>query len=334
MSVQLLTPAQIQALGEEYDLKLTGYCDTTPGRTAQVAVLGVVSVLFAGYLAFNAIPSLLPVFNYSGLAQLLVFVATAASPLAFLRQYIIIVPEYTMVQARNIFTGALHTYTTQTSIKYLWEQVGDNDFIDARVIIIEGTTLFLTKDGVPLQFTWTVQCRINKQLLGLNLRNTLEGLAKGLADVVENSLTKNLLGKKAKAVRDPEVVRVVEKEIRGELNALLPETPGGEMTVTTDVENNPIWVRFGIVIELATLGEPQFDKDYREAMTAEAIAEMVKATAAKLVKDVGADPNVALNSALILNKENVSRQAITLEGIDKNLGEVVTSIIKLWREGR
>lgn len=328
-----LSPKRIRQLGAEYRVWLTGLTDMTAGIWAFLIVGGLIVIWLASKIAFQAVPYLFPAYGYSLYGQLVVFVGLLAAPFIRLRYFLILLPPYTLAQANNVLTGRLHTFTkARVTGKLPWMILTDKDYIDARVIIVDGVTVFLTKDGVPLTFAWTVQLRLNDQLLGLNLRNTLEGLAKGLADVVENALTKNLLNKTAEEVRDPTVVREVEKQIRDELNAPLPEDPGGAETITTDVEENPIWVRFGIVSELITLGEPKFDSDYQQALTAQAIADIIKKTAKKFRDEIeGLPADVAMNSALIINKEDVKRQAVAFEGLEPVVGRAIESIMRVWR---
>jgi hypothetical protein len=326
-----LTPQKIREVGREYELKLTGKENFTIEQLLVLLIVGAPLIGLGIWFSFFFAPRWFVPLQYSLLARLALFLAIFVVPAARARAFFIFVPKYMLAQATDFFSGRLHTFTTGFHFKSPFYIVHPKDYLNVRVIVIEGTSKFVTKEGVTASYVWTVQARIREKLLALNARVSLADIAKAVRDVVENTLSTNFLGKGIETLRDPVAMNDMAVQLREKLNAPLPETvPVPESGVVLDAEKNPIWVRFGVEFEISTLGPPEFAEDYQQAMTAEVISRKVRDTAKKFQED-GVSPDAALNSALILNKEsNVRRDAIAIEGIDsKAIASVVTAVTRI-----
>lgn len=327
-----LTPETIRNVGKEYGIKLTGKTNTLLSEWVFLGLAALVIVSIALKVSFVWLPAL-PFFQHSTMGQLLIFLSICTLPFWLAPYFLKSVPKYTLVQGQNIFTGRLHAYAPGLRPKAPWYRVNiPDDYIDTRLIVIEGITTFITKDGVPITYQWTTQGRIHAPLLGLNTRVSLEDMAKSVADVVENVFQKEFLDKPASVLRKRPTIKRIEKALIAALNAPMPEWQAEDSSVTLDYDQNPIWVRFGIVFELITLGAPTFTEDYKQAMTAEAIAQMIMETAKKFIDETKASPDMALNTALIINKENVKRDIFTFEGLDHTVGKALTTAMRVFRK--
>lgn len=325
-SLSNLTSHDIQRIGEKYGLNLTGEVNSTPGRLLWLFVFA------AGYLLFGMIvmgivtPFFgLNVFPYYPLLSLAVTVFLAALTLGL---FIVNVPKFTGLITTNYFSGTLHIFGPGIHIKYPWEHYSMEDYIDTRAISVEKSSRFNAKgsimpDSTPdgaigLTFTWTVQYGPFLPLLALYVRTEEKAIEDGFKEVVENALNEAMSSFTIQQMLDKNTIEALQKK--------LGEAFRGEER--DDVEST-LEERFGIAVELNTLGPPTFDKDYTEALSGQVVRGIMMRDAKAMKDDLSITGEKAFDNVMMINKESVTKSIITLQADDnlrdsaKDLGEVL-----------
>lgn len=284
------------------DIKISNTVGTDFGRLALFLFLvAVMSLLFpigmraTSYLSNNLLAQLL-----AGTALWLVGFA------GLLYLHVISVPEITGLVTLSVLTGTMHAYGAGWKIRYLWEQVKEENFINLRLIPTNKTFKFVTKDGVEVQYTFTVQYRGRLNLLPVFIRVDKADIDEAIHAIVRSVVAISAMDRTADEQRIKANVELLLKDLRKELGQ------------DDDGVGHEIEYRYGIDIEVVSLSEPTFGEDYVQATTAEVITGKFNAAALKLKQSdgLGLTGQSAMDTVLLANKEKIERKVTGIEAAD------------------
>ncbi len=321
---QPLHPAHAQEIASRYGFKITGYVGTTPGRVL-IAVLTailalILSLIVVGFLNLLIGLSSSPYFELLTLAIWFVFIGILVPFL------LVNVPKFTGLLVTSYFNnGTLHTFGPGLGLKYPWEQYSMSDYIDIRAISIQRKSRFVSKDGVGISFPWTQQYGPYLPLLPLYVRTEEKAIEDGFEEVVENAISEAVIEKNIKIIRTKETLDGLQKSVEDAID--------GDIKDARDSMGSTIEERFGILAELTTMGPPEFDKDYSEALSSRVVRGVMTQDAKKMAKDLAISPEKAMKNVMMLNKENVSETIFTLHA-DENISGVARDMGEVLRAGR
>ena len=287
--LSMLTREESIEVGLSYEIKITGEVGTTPGRAAVPALLTL--FLFWIFLQITA-RVLDPPFNIIGFIGFLSIITGNGG----LEAFIVNVPKYTGLVVTNIFTGTVHVFPPGIHIRFPWEQFHIEDYISVRPDTLQKTTVFRSKDGIPITYTWGITVGPSMRLLAIFIRNPMDTLTNNLTEIGETALAALIGDKTAAEMRQSQTI----SDICTRLDT--------SIQTWTDAKGNTIEKRSGASAERATISPPTFGQDYDEATTVEVISSMVNASAKRIVDETGVSPEAALNAVLMMNKEAVKKQ--------------------------
>lgn len=309
-----LTPEDIQEIGSEYGVEMTGRAGTQPADVAIVSALSVILFLLAFVLTLIlslliGITNLFDVFLLTVGLWMLGMGATA-------RFWLVWNPKFTGLITTDAFTKMLHPYGTGLGLKRPWRTYSpEEDFIDMRGDLATGTQQFLSSDGVPVDFGWGVQFGPFLPMLPLYVRMENAVLERGLEEIAESVLSHSMLGKAMDQVRQPASV----DEVRANLRQALAGVKVGEANIL-DVHQNSIEERFGLKVEYITLSPPKPDADYIETLVGQVKVRKFVESAKDITKPdpvngwSGMSSEKAMRVVQIANKEaGVTDQSITVD---------------------
>lgn len=320
-----LTPAEIQEIGAKYRVNMTGIVGTTLGRVATTLLFGN-GVLLAAAITVMIVTGIL------GIESDLVFWLLTLAIWFFVmgntyRVYLVAVPKLTGLITTNQFTGELHTYGTGLGLKYPWERYTRDDFIDLQADVVEKKSSFVTSEGITVEYNWTAQFTPFLPMLPLYVRTENRAISEGLAEVVETTFSGSVLAFAIEEIRHPKVVELIKRNLLRVLEGKpVLDQSGNEVTsvTLTDSIGYPIEVRFAIRVELATLGAPQYEKDYRELKMGSLKADQMRVSAEKFAKPdpatgwTGMSAERAMRQMNILNNEpGVTDESFTIDLTDR-----------------
>jgi hypothetical protein len=261
---------------------------------------------------------------FLGLVMVLCVVAALSLALSLEWFFFRIQPMFGVVLT-NYFTGRMHVFGPGVHLKFPWEVTASGlvtTRLDLRTFPIEEN--FFSKDGVSVGYHVTVQYEPRLRFLPLLLRIEEGHVRDAIRATVRKKLAIEILGCSSDQLHKKEKVQQL-----GQLVDLLcsgrSEKEGKQEKEGEQIEN-----LYGIKIRSVALSEPTFSQDYVDSTTAEAVAGRI-AAAAKRLQDFGMSAEAAANSALILNKKDVKRRILTVEGgevISSGLSAVVASLMK------
>lgn len=326
-----LSVGEIRKIAADYGLAITGKVGTTLGRVLVLLAYAGIVLLLADLLVY-AVTTII------GLGKSFHWVFVAALVGATMGQtyklWLVSVPKLTGLITTNLFTGELHVFGTGFGIKYPWERYTYDDFIDVQADVVESKSRFITDEGIPVIFRWSMQFTPFMPMLPLYIRTASKAISDGLEEVVETTFSDSILGQHVDDVRKPATIdRIRENLLRMLEGAPIimsdgTEAPprkllgrGGETKVEVeigDAKGYPMQYRFGISVELGTLSPPEFDKDYQEVIIGRVTAAAMLADAKKLAAPDGAWPGLpperAMRTIQIINKEpGVTDQGLTID---------------------
>lgn len=311
-----LASEKIQEIGTSYGLNLSGTKDTRPGAVLVLAAFGGLTLaVIALVFAVLAVISSAPVFVW-----LMLTLAAWSFAIGFSlnRLFLIAVPKLTGLITTNAFGGELHVYGTGLHIRYPWEQFTQDDYIDTRAGIVQNPSRFVSKDGIGVIFKWTEQYGPYLPLLALYVRTEEKAIDEGFVEVVENAIQGNIVGKNIIEILEPDFI------------AKLRDSVDEALQTDTDEQNNTLEERFGIVVELNTVGPPDFDKDYKEALTGSALRAIVTKDAKQMATELKISEERAAQLIMILNKEAVSQQIFSLQA-DEQIAKLAPVLMEALR---
>jgi regulator of protease activity HflC (stomatin/prohibitin superfamily) len=302
-------PEKVREIGASYQLNLSGTVNTRVG-----SVIVFVAVAFFIYAIAYII--LIP---FSIILPGSLFLWALAAWLALMgfllgNFFLVNVPKLTGVITTNLFTGELHVYGPGLHIRYPWERFTLDDYIDVRGLLVEHPSTFVTKDGIGLTFHWTMQYGVNLPLLALYVRTEEKVIDQWFVEVVEHA------GQET----------IVKKEVEQVLHENTPDKilEGIEEQLQNDVDTfeNTLEERFGIRVELVTVGPPDFAQEYKEALTAKALRNLITQDTKKMAEELHIPEEKALQMMMILNKEAVNQQIFTLQA-DEQIAKLAPVIL-------
>lgn len=234
--------------------------------------------------------------------------------LSILKLHLISVPEITGLVTLDVFRGVMHAYGSGWKIKYLWEQANDENYINMRLLPTSDSHALVTKDGVKVTFTYTVQYRARLRLLPIYIRVDKEDIDGALDAIVRSAISLKAMGRTADELRSDEKVEEMNQALREELGQ--------------DGYGHEIEFRYGIDIEVVSISEPTFGEDYVESTTAQVITAKFDAAARKLRESdgLGLSGQAAMDVVLLANKEKIERKVIAIEASD--LADKLTGAIR------
>lgn len=320
-----LTPREIEEVSRDYGAEVDGETNMTDGRLLWSAALVLVSAAFSLFVG----PRLVQFFWGNHQAMFSGALALWAGTLAFIapRGKLVFVPKYTALQTTGM-NGKMHHFGSGLKGLYPTDHFIKKDFIDMRLIVIEGLTIFLTSDGVPVQFRWTLQCRPVLALLGIFLRASVDSVSRGFAEVIESVLSVFILGMKIEQVRKPRKIDGLDNKVLAKLSKV--------KRGLLDSEGHIVSVHYGVRIEMFVLGPPTVDKSYGQALTAKALSGLINDAAKKFVDDLRVRGDVALDRALLIQKDDnvkatIQRLEVGQDTID-GIGKAVASVMAVFRK--
>lgn len=321
MAISKLTGDEIREISASYGVAVTGTSGTTPGRV--VVYLFCLFILFPflsfiGALILTA-PIRLDVTPYFQLAMLGVWLFLV---LGTVKLFVANVPKLTGALLTSLFGGALHVLGPGLHIKYPWEGFRQDDYISLRAIslehesrfVVKGGTAAAPKGGVGVTFKWTVQYGPFLPLLPLYVRTEEKAITDGFAEVVENAINEAILTKSLDKILEKATVDELQESLGRSFVG--EEVNGAPIRGALDSLGNSLEERFGLRVELSTLGPPKFDHDYEQAIAASVIREVIANDAEGLAVKLEMPKERALEMLMILNKETVSKQIFSLQGDD------------------
>ena len=311
-----ITADRVQRIGDSYGLNLSGTSNSRGGSI----VLFLLFLLAAGVLVLliGLVPFVfgMPMRWMLGLdfAAWTIMVTFTAR-----RLFLVSVPKLTgLITTDELFGGRLHPYGTGLHIRYPWEHYTYDDFIDLRTRLTPApgasTSHFVTKDGIGLSYGWTVQYGVVLPLLALFIRTDLHAIEHGFDEVV--------LHAGQEIVKDEKVEDVLKTNSSHNLQQGIEH----KLATETDVQGNTMEERFGIEVELVTVGPPTFDQEYKEALTAKVLRSLITQDAKAMAQELNIGEEKALQTIMMLNKENVSQQIISLQA-DEQLAQAAPVIL-------
>lgn len=330
MTVERLTPAQIRAIGARYGIKVTGSQGTTADRVFTFALslilIGGISILLGEMIGTIMRITTSP--YHEILMGMIYLILTGLS----LPLFVVNVPKFAGLLATNAFGGAVHVFPTGLHLKFPWESFTLKDYINLRAFVVTGNSRFVVRGGtadhpeggVGLNFGWTVQYGGFLPLLALYVRTEPKAIREGFGEIVENALSEGLLapGMTAEAILSRSTLDTLQRALNGALVEDRDET------------GSTIEQRHGLKVELNTLGPPEFDKDYTEALAGQVTRRIMVSDAKKMLEELGISPGEAMQNILILNKEAVSRDIKRIEFDERaeHAAGAIGEILKVGRE--
>lgn len=315
MSIENLTPAEVRERCARYGIKATGRAGTTGDRVA-VYVAFLVLALLASLLIFGFLFWLFglntsPYFQLGIFAGWILFAGVGTE-----RFFLVSVPKITGLITTSYFGGWLHSYGPGWQLTFPWEWYRPDDFISLRAIVVKKASRFFIKQSVAkksqkkgavgMVFEWTVQYAPFLPLLALYVRTEERAIAEGFEEVIENALSEAILDKIS-------LGEVLHKATLDQIQEALEHG----IVVDTDHLGSTIEERFGIRAELNTLGPPEFDKDYTEALSGSVVHEVITRDARDMAKKLGMPGEKAMDTVMMLNKEAVNKTVFSLQ-MDEN----------------
>lgn len=307
-----MTPRQVVAyFGLQDEIKLDNGINSSGGRMALFIALILAAFFLIPFGAglTSRVSSSIPGQWLVGIALwLLVF-------LTILKLHLISVPEITGLVTLDVIRGVMHAYGSGWKIKYLWEQANDENHINMRLLPTSGTYKLVTKDGINVTFTYTVQYRPRLRLLPVYIRVDKKDIDGALDAIVRSAVSLRAMGRTADELRSDEKVEEMNTALRTELGQ--------------DGYGHEIEYRYGIDIEVVSISEPTFNEDYIESTTAQVITSKFDAAARKLREGdggLGLSGQAAMDVVLLANKEKIERKVIAVEASD--LADKLTGAIR------
>jgi hypothetical protein len=296
-----MTPRQIVAyFGMQDEIKLDNEINSSGGRLILFILFIIISLLLIPMGA-----RLVSTISTSFYGQWLMGLALGlAFFLSVLKIHLISVPEIAGLVTLDVFRGVMHAYGSGWKIKYLWEQANDENYINLRLVPTKGTYTLVSKDGVEVTYTYTIQYRARLRLLPIYIRTEKTDIDEQLGAIARSVIAVGTMKKNADDLRSDEKVEELNKALRNQLGQ--------------DENGHEIEYRYGIDIEVISLSEPTFSKDYIEATTAKVITQKFDEAARKLREDggLGLSGQAAMDVVLLANKENIERKVIGVEASD------------------
>jgi len=314
----------IRDIAKSYSVKVSGKAGTTPARVFVLASF----IYLTGFVWFRLTGWILnPKSQWVGFIALLLQMAGRGGLPAFF----VNVPNYTCVATRSLIGGTIHGCTPGfwKNIKYPTEAHGPEHLISTQTDTLEGTTKCLTQDGVPVEIPWSVSIAPIPRMIGLYIRAANATLIKSLTEIVESTLTKLIRSMEADEVRKPDTTF-----------ELMSERLDDNLEKLRDRMDNTIEERFGIMVELSTIGTPEFDKEYIEAVKTRVLRAMIQADAKALAKAMSISEKDALNMIAVFNKESIEikvNQHDFGDSVLKALGIIgldLDKAIEMWKKAR
>lgn len=284
-----LTSEEIREIGAKFDLKLTGELGTQAGHVVfHICVILIFAACFSEIMSHFLDP-------VSGTIAFIGFILILAGLDGF-NISTVIVPNYTSIVTRNVFTGTIHVHHKGLQAKYWWEIYTRDDFINMRRDVLKKTSSFKSQDGITITVQWTLQYRPVPRMVGLYNSTEHEDFENGLIDIVENKL-KDLFS--AVTVRNFREKSEVSESINKDLARKLRE----------DILEKDVTIeeRFGLEIENATIGPPTYNEDYDQAIQNQVVRAIVSDDAVALADALDISKGEALNMIAIFNKEAVKK---------------------------
>lgn len=298
------TPSEIvRYFDMEDEINISDDVGTTVSRViAAVLTVGFFSLTYPiGALLVNIISQNGYAHMFGGLALWLTTMAI------IIPQLIVSVPEITgLITVNLLANGKLRSYSTGFQIKYLWEQAKQGNFINLRLIPTSNTLTFVTSDGVEVSYTYTIQYRGRLKLLGIFIRVALGDVNEALGAIARYVISQGVMGKKADELRSDTEVKKLQEKLNDELGQ-------------TSRFGHQIEYRYGIDIEVVSLSEPKFSKDYIESTTTQVIVDKMNAAGKKLmdkVNGLGLTGQSAADMVAMLNKEAVTKTVTGFEATE------------------
>lgn len=330
MTVEGLTPAQIREIASRYQLKVSG----TSGTTSQAVGVYLLSLLLMAGLSIiggELVGTIFHItsFPYYEMLMLAIFVSLNA---ATIPMFYVLTPKYSSYLVSDMLTGRLHPLTPgKLNIKLPWHWATRKDFIDVRALVVEGKSRFVIRGGKPgkpegaigITFGWTVQYGGFIPLLPLYVRTEPKAISDGFGEIVENALSEGLLapGITAEVILQKNTLDGMQNSLNVALVQDLDET------------GSTIEQRNGLKVELNTLGPPEFDKDYTEALAGQVSRGIMTSDAQKMAKKLKISGGEAMQNVMIINKEAVNRNIHRVE-LDDRAERTAGAIGELLNVGR
>lgn len=335
MKIEKLSPAKIREIAASYDLSVTGVQGTTADSVAWyvafLLIFLIPSMLAAGIILA---PFGLTVFPYFHIVTLAFFGFIVLKTLPY---FVVNVPKLTGLILTNYFGGVLHVLGAGLHIKKPWQNYTQNDYIDVRAISVSQSSRFVVKGGlgpdakgaVGVTFKWSVQYGPYMPLLALFVRTEEKAITDGFAEVVENAINESILTKSLDKILEKTTVDELQEALT---HAFVGEDVNGhKVPGSLDALGNSLEERFGLRVELNTLGPPEFDHDYNQALAASVIREVIANDALGLATKLDMPKERALQMLMILNKESVNQQIFTLQA-DEQIAAIAPALMRALRE--
>lgn len=211
------------------------------------------------------------------------------------RPFMVSVPEYTNLVTVNLFTGALEAYKTGLSWRFPWEQVKDGNYINTRLIPLEGEEDYPAQDGAELHAKWQAPYRVVDAVTYIGVGRNAEKIIIAIV----NGVLSSFIGQgKAEEIKKKQAD--AEDALKQKLqDELLLTTPAGEKKY-----------KYGVEVPVVTLADLDFELAVQKARAAKAEARATKEIATEFA---GVDKD-ALEAAQV-ERGKASKQIFDVKGL-------------------
>lgn len=226
------------------------------------------------------------------------------------RPFMVSVPEYTKLVTVNLFNGTLEAYDTGLSWRFPWEQVKDGNYINTRLIPLEGEEDYPAKDGAKLHAKWQAPYRVVDAVTYIGVGRNAEKIISAIISGVLSSF----IGKgEAEEIKEKQADAedILKKKLQEEL---VFTTPEGEK------------FKYGIEVPVVTLADLDFDLAVQKARAAKAEARATK----EIAKEFAGVDKDALEAAQV-ERGKASKQIFDVKGLD-GVGAAAGAIASALKE--
>jgi hypothetical protein len=320
----------IREVGRRYDIKLSGTINTKASTLLVFAIFCLICLAIPGIPFFF----LLRFVQAPFLVWLILTLTFGAVEIWWgtVEWFLVNVPKYSCLITTSYFSGMYSMYTVGWHLKSPWESyidqsdiqevgVGEepatgspttdaaqaaaseeiSDFISLRTESFTTTSKFQTKQGVPVEVTWSMQIDPNPYYLPLHVLRRKADVIDGFREVgVKN------LGQEIQAVN---IADILDPALADHLQTQLER----DFETKTDTTGSTTPERFGANFRQLSVEPPQFGVDYQQTLTASVQRAIITGDVKDMADKLGISSERAMDTVMILNKEGVTKQIFDIQ---------------------
>lgn len=231
----------------------------------------------------------------------------------FLVHFLVSVPEITGLVTINIVTGTLYSYEPGIHLRYPWEQVKEENYINLRIITPpEMVETCPSSDGPAVIVRWSFQYRPIAQHLPQYIAVDESTINKGLSNIGSAFLSNEIAG-----------IPIIDVKSQ---QALL------EANLKKTFSSAQILFLYGVEIVDVALADIDNEERFQRARATEQIAVRLRGVAEEIVKKSNGQisEKEAMNMALLMNKD-ITKDIQETEGEG---GQALASLLMAMARGK